>query len=136
MGRGLSPQHSLFLDYDLLSFSIEEIETVKREIRNNEEELGRLDHFLQSFAEGHRDQLEEVIERIETSAAIRETNLCRQAELKYLKYWTRLLPCLRAAHRELPYEKLRRLALDAYNLLQRSLKGAGEETEELKTVVY
>jgi hypothetical protein len=34
-----------------------------------------------------------------------------------------------------PFEKLRRLTLDAYNLLQRSLR-TGESHDELKTSIY
>jgi hypothetical protein len=35
IGRSFNHLNPIFLDYELLSFSIEEIETVKREIKNN-----------------------------------------------------------------------------------------------------
>ncbi len=94
-----------------------------------------MNSFVSNFDEHNRDQLEEIIERIENTNVIRETEICKQAELKYLKYWVKLLQACKTNRKIVPYEKVRRLTLDSYNLLQRNLK-IGEDYEELKAAIY
>ena len=66
---------------------------------------------------------------------IKETEICKQAELKYLNYWIKFLQYSKTNKRTVPYEKIRRLTIDSYNLLQKNLR-LGEDYDELKTIIY
>jgi hypothetical protein len=90
---------------------------------------------VEAFEECYRDQLEEIVERIENNSVIRDTEVCHEAELKYLLYWVKLLHLNKDKKIETPYEKLKRLIFDAYTILQRLLK-RGEDYADMKTVVY
>lgn len=90
--------------------------------------------FIEAFEEVYRDQLEEILERIETNNVIKDTEVCYEAQLKYLQYWMKLLTFNKNKKEVTPVEKLKRLLLDSYNLLQRQLK-RGEDYDQLKLII-
>ena len=57
------------------------------------------------------------------------------AELQYLQYWVKLLALSKSQKVSLSYQKLRKLILDAYNLLQRTLK-RGEQYQEISPIIH
>jgi hypothetical protein len=56
---------------------VEEIEAVKREFKVNQQELGKLNDYVEAFDECYCDQLEDILERIENNSVIRDTEVCQ-----------------------------------------------------------
>lgn len=135
LGKTYNSLNPIFADYENGNLMVEEIEAVKRELKVNEEDIGRLNEYVEAFEESYRDQLEEIVERIENNNVIRDTEVCHEAELKYLQFWVKLLHLNKDKKIETPYEKLKRLVFDAYTILQRLLK-RGEDYADMKTVIY
>lgn len=52
-----------------------------------------------------------------------------------MNYWVKFLQYSKTNKKIIPYEKIRRLAIDSYNLLQKSLR-LGEDYDEVKTIIY
>jgi hypothetical protein len=135
LGKSYNHHNPIFLDYENGIFVVEEIEAVKRELKLNKEELLKLATFIEAFEEIYRDQLEEILERIETNNVIKDTEVCYEAQLKYLQYWMKLLSSNKNKKEVTPVEKLKRLLLDSYNLLQRQLK-RGDDYDQLKLIIH
>lgn len=54
--------------------------------------------------------------------------------MKYLKFWIKLLNEFREKGVVVPYEKIKRLLFDGYNLLQKFIR-FGENYDELRVII-
>ena len=86
-----SPLHPIFNQYDSLLFKMSEMEGVKQQFKLNEEDLRRMSALEMELDEKTRDSLEDILERIESSSVIKDSELCREGQQKYINYWLRLL---------------------------------------------
>ena len=60
--------------------------------------------------------------------------MCITGEVQYLQYWMKMIQHLRDNKQLVSFDKLRRLILDAYNLLQKMLK-RGEDYHVLVPLI-
>ena len=60
--------------------------------------------------------------------------MCLTGEMQYIQYWMKMIEELRENKQLVNYDKLRRLALDAYNLLQKMLR-KGEDYRLLGSLI-
>lgn len=90
--------------------------------------------MVESFSEETRDQMEGIVDRMENNPVVKDTEVCLSGEKLYLEYWMKLLALSQKSRSPISYEKLRRLALDSYNLLQKNIK-RGDEYKDLIPII-
>lgn len=78
--------------------------------------------------------MEGIVDRMENNPVVKDTEVCLSGEKLYLEYWMKLLVLSQKSRSPISYEKLRRLALDSYNLLQKNIK-RGDEYKDLIPIV-
>ena len=66
--------------------------------------------------------MEEIIDKMETNPVIKDTQVCISGQMQYLNYWLKLINHSKNNKELISFEKMKKLALDAYNLLQKMLK--------------
>lgn len=66
--------------------------------------------------------MEDTLERMEANPVIKDTEVCLVGQQQYIRYWIKLMNNAKQAKIAINYDKFRRVILDAYNLLQRTLK--------------
>lgn len=54
-------------------FAVEEIENIRRELKNNQEEISTLKFLVESFSEETADQLEDILDRMESNPVVKDT---------------------------------------------------------------
>ena len=117
---------SLLVEYLLYSVCILNytcnLSPPKEQLRLNEEDLRRMSAVEMQLDENTRDSLEDILERIETNSVIRDSELCREGQEKYIKYWLRLLNHYHHQKIVVPFDKVKRLLLDSYAILQRLIR--------------
>ena len=79
--------------------------------------------------------MEEIIDKMETNPVIKDTEVCISGQMQYLQYWLKLLHHSEKNKELVSFEKMKKLALDAYNMLQKMLK-RGEDHHELHPVIF
>lgn len=65
--------HPIFYDYQGSMFAVEEIENIRRELKNNQEEISTLKFLVESFSEETADQLEDILDRMESNPVVKDT---------------------------------------------------------------
>ena len=134
LSKNYTMAHPIFGDYKQSLFAIEEMDKVHSELRSNEEDISHLRFLVESFSSETADEMEEIVDRMENNLVIRDTEVCINGQLAYLQYWNQLIQHHQEQALPLPFEKVRRLALDAYNLLQKMLK-RGEDYHRLTPLI-
>ena len=77
---------------------------------------------METFSAETADQMEEIIDKMETNPVIKDTQVCISGQMQYLNYWLKLINHSKNNKELISFEKMKKLALDAYNLLQKMLK--------------
>jgi len=77
---------------------------------------------VETFSAETADQMEEIIDKMETNPVIKDTQVCISGQMQYLNYWLKLINHSKNNKELISFEKMKKLALDAYNLLQKMLK--------------
>jgi DNA repair ATPase RecN len=66
--------------------------------------------------------MEEIVDRMESNPVIRDTEVCITGQMQYLQYWLKLIRHSQQNKRLVAFDKIRKLALDAYNMLQKMMR--------------
>lgn len=72
---------------------------------------------------------------MEKNPVIKDTEVCILGQGQYLQYWLKLLKYSEKNKELVSFEKLKKIALDAYNLLQKMLK-RGEDHQDLHPIIF